>query len=154
MDSATERLTLTFPGSDVSAGFVESATITHNGHAYTNQGAYVSPTHLIAYLSGDKAGRQLFKYRSMGGTDMYEPATGIVTTWQGERIGRYDVTGTAWGFNGTRLYTVRIVLDSGEVFNGKGQGTGMLIKARRSPLQYVALDSPTARRRMPWRYDA
>lgn len=155
MDHRTERLTLTFPGSDVSAGFVESATIEHAGQTFTNQGAYVSPTHLTAYLAGDSARYgQRFAYRMMGGGTKYEPNGGTVTTWTGERLGTYRVTGESYGLHGTRLYHVRIVLDSGAIFNGKGLGAGMLIKARRSSRQYIPLDSPQARRRMPWRYDA
>lgn len=184
MNHSTDRLTLTFPGTDVPVGFVESATIEYAGHKFTNQGAYVSPTHLTAYLRGATVvpapnqaptsgtyphpgayhvtadGQTLaspapiFAYRSVNGTNVYEPRFGAVTTWSGEPIGEYHVTGTSYGFHGTRLYHVEIRLTSGAVYVGKGTGTGMLIRARRSARQYVPLDSPQARRRMPWRYAA
>lgn len=162
MESRVDRLTLTYPGTDVSAGYVESATITVNGREFTNQGAYVSPTHLTAYLKGDPmvadgyhptTGRYaLTAYRRMDGTTQYEPKTGDVQTWSGDKIGRYVVTGQSYGFHGTRLYHVEMRLDSGAIYHGKGTGSGMVIRGRRSTRQYVPLDGPQARRRMSWRF--
>lgn len=135
MDSRSETVELRDKATGAPAGTLEIGTVVHNGREYAAQGAMITDDRLVAYLQGDydnRDARGIPQYRTMAGGTVYEPRTGDVTTWNGQIIGRYYVTGRAHGWHGTRLVTVRIFLTDGRQFVGKGQGSGMIIKARRA----------------------
>lgn len=106
------------------AATLEVGTIVHEGRAFTAQGALVSDDRLVCYLSG---------------ADSFIGARGEARTWNGARLGTYEITGR-WEarFFGRRswmashYHSVRITLQDGREYVGRGFGNGMVCFARRA----------------------
>jgi hypothetical protein len=103
-------------------------TITHEGRSFTSGGAVVSGNHAIVYVGEPRK--------------MYEGIGGDVTTWHGEKLGTYYIPNSglrsfalrpaARGFNGVKLTCYSVTFTDGSRWHGRGLGTGMMLRLRRS----------------------
>jgi hypothetical protein len=99
----------------------DGCTITHEGREFTSGGYVETPDHLIAYLKAPGGGKECIG------------AGGDVTTWAGEKIGRYRITSrwrTSRSAMSGHMNQVRIVV-GGKHYSGRSGGAGMIVKAKR-----------------------
>ena len=95
---------------------IESATITLNGHSFTNGGFSIDLERgkMIAYVEANEFGQYW------------------LTTWHGQRLARLHKSGECWGFNGTKLECFKTSEPiSGYHWYGKGLGAGMMLRLNR-----------------------
>lgn len=126
MESRTERCTVSHQNGRT-VGFAESATIVHEGRSFTNLGAYVDPMNAVGYPH--------FAEERIG-------ALGEMRDWSGQVIGSAQIIGSRPAvFFGRRSwiaetqYFIRATIKVGEetrVYSGRGFGSGMIWKGRRS----------------------
>jgi len=93
------------------ATFAETGTMVHEGRTYSSGGAAVDDESLVAYLG----------------------ACGVVRTWEGAEIGRYQIT-SSWrvqSYVSSELHQVHIRLADGRRYTGRSHGEGMIVTARR-----------------------
>lgn len=93
--------------------FAEAGTVIHDGHEYTSGGGFVADDRLIAYLGDNNS----------------------VTTWHGTTIGSYTIT-KSWRvrtphFDSYEMHQVYIRLTDGRQYQGRSQGPGMVVTAKR-----------------------
>lgn len=108
MNTRTER-------HELPNGFIEVGTVTHEGREYSADGAMVTDKTIMVYPDADQG---------LGWGD--------VTSWRGRKLGRFEITGRARGFNDVELTCYRITLNDGRVYVGRGLGAGMALRARRA----------------------
>ena len=121
--SATTYTAETFTSAD--GAKVEVGTVSHGGRSFAALG------HV---LSAD--GARLVCYLAKPGGDGVERvgARGFATDWQGQALGRYEITGR-WrrpdSFIASHMVSARVTLTGGAVYVGRGMGAGMIFKAKR-----------------------
>lgn len=94
-----------------------NCVVEHEGHRFEAGGAFVSPTHIIAYLSRE----------------------GVLTDWHGRRLGTYRITST-WPIHSwisRTMHQVEAVV-SGVTYTGRSCGVGMVYRGRRKRTQLPA----------------
>lgn len=92
-------------------GFAEVGTITHDGHEYTNNGAYVDDQWAYVYVQPNPAPSGCHALR------------GIVTDWQGNKLGTYRQIST-WLVNANQvgcyhMEAIRVRLEDGREYSGR-----------------------------------
>lgn len=102
MNTTTERTT-------TPDGFIERATITHDGQAYTAGGAFISEDALICYPAHGE------RWQAADG----QVYAGWAVTWSGQHIGNLRITGHARGFHDTRLTCYRVTLTDGRAAHAR-----------------------------------
>jgi hypothetical protein len=135
MNTRTEQRGTIAPGDT----FTEVGTIEHEGHSFSSGGAYVSDDRLIAYLGDGEvtipAHIERWNRRTIHVPER-KGRTGDVKTWSDIVIGRYLITKT-WrtpdrsGNDWHDMAQVRIRLHDGRHYNGRSQGPGMIVRAKR-----------------------
>lgn len=99
--------------------FTETGSVSHDGRTFSSGGAYVNDERLMAYLGV-----------------LTEPTTrtGVLTTWDGTRIGQY-VLRASWPTPHSnisdRMYQVECRLSDGRTYQGRSMGPGTAVTARR-----------------------
>lgn len=101
-------------------------TITHEGRTFTANGTHVTDTHIFAYLHEPDANPGYIR-NAKGSPRM---RSGDVTTWHGEKIGRYTMH-SARKQLGTWIYYTTIVTNDGARYHGTSQGPGMCVRGKR-----------------------
>lgn len=92
----------------------QDCTIQHEGKTFSSGGAFVSDSYLIAYPTDN----------------------GILGDWHGKQIGTWRVL-SSWpvrSWIGSRMYSIEAKVD-GVRYVGRGFGKGMMLRAKRSPIQ-------------------
>lgn len=118
--------------------FAELGTVVFQGQEFSSQGAYIADDRLVAYL-GIPIGVKSAEY----------PRThGRVQTWNGRDIGRYIIV-KSWRvrtcYDWYEMHQVSIRLEDGRQYQGRSQGPGMIVKARRIAAQRrQKVDRPNA----------
>jgi hypothetical protein len=88
----------------------KDCTVEHQGQKFTNNGAFVSQKHIVAYLGKD----------------------GQLQDWHGKRLGQYWITST-WktprSYVSNTMNQVLAVCDGIE-YTGRSAGIGMIFKGR------------------------
>lgn len=102
---------------EIPGGFKEYGVVTHEGKDYASGGALVSDAHLVCYPSRTPAAL---------------PRVGNVEAWDGEVLGKFQITGYVPAFGGVRLTCYRVTLHDGREYYGRGLGRGMLLRCRRA----------------------
>jgi hypothetical protein len=122
--------------------FAETGTVIHNGTPFASGGAHVTDDRLVAYLGTGQVRipahtvnwnhRTLLISERMG-------RCGPVTTWEGKPIGHYTIEKT-WrtptrGGDYYDMCQVSVMLDDGRTYQGRSQGPGMIVTAKRLAAQ-------------------
>lgn len=92
----------------------QDCTFTHESKSFTSGGAFVTASYLIAYPQ----------------------ANGVLGDWHGNSIGTWRVL-SSWrirSFVSDHMYSIEARVQ-GVRYVGRGMGQGMILRAKRSPLQ-------------------
>jgi hypothetical protein len=99
----------------------DGCTFAFQGREFTSGGYVETPDHLIGYLKAPDGGKECVD------------AVGDVTTWAGDKVGRYRITSrwrTPRSVMSGHMNQVRIVV-GGKSYTGRSGGAGMIVKAKR-----------------------
>lgn len=104
----------------------QDCSIEFKGKRFVSGGAVVNEDQLIAYI-----GKPV---RDSETTENYKYPKYYITNWHGDHIGTCLFRGWTRPFGQyymPKVYTVLIMLKTGDVYKGKTQGAGMVVKAKR-----------------------